>query len=171
MATTNSTNSTCVFDTAFQRVTDPNFNWTEARNEYNDPWRSRTSALSDLFRTRVGEKQFVSFPGCFYLGPVNADRVKECEEGGGMAVLTSYAHHIVDADVWFCALRGGNGESASQDLPPPTDDDLFHMKGLITGPEPLTCNLPSKNAAAPRAALSHWLPLLAVGLTSVVALS
>lgn len=171
MATTNSTNSTCVFDEAFHRVTDPNYNWTQARHEYMDSSQGRTSALKDLFTTRLGDTQYSTNPGCFYLGTATADKVKQCEDGGGMAVITSYTHHIMDADVWFCALRGWSGKVGSQAPSPLTDDDLFHMKGFIKGPEPLTCNMPSQNSAVPRAALSRWLPLLAVGLTSVVALS
>lgn len=168
MASSNSTNSTCVYDTAFHRNTDPNYNWTQAWDTYRDVSYSNENALQGLFSTKSGNAQ-LAIPGCFYLGTLNETKVQQCEKGGGMAVLTSYTDHIMDADVWFCALRGRTIKF--QDTPlTPTDDDLMQMRTNITGPEPITCNLPSRNAASPRMTLSHWLLILIVGLTSIMGL-
>lgn len=170
MATSNSTNATCVFDVTFHRVMDPNYNWTQARQEYTDGWSDNTHQLRKLFSARVGNSEF-AIPGCFYLGTVDSTKVQECENGGGMAVLSSYTHEIVDADVWFCALRNPDVKAASSAPKPPTDDEIRSMQNNITSGPALTCNLPSRNAASHRHSISSWLPLLAVGLTSLVALS
>lgn len=171
MPTSNSTNianstSTCAYDAVYARVTDPAYNWTSAWDQYRDGWSGRTSALTALFKTRVGD-QWVGLPGCFYLGVLDETKVEECEKGGGMAVVTTRTKDIVDVDVWYCALP-----SNSPILPAPsrlTDDNFYQMRYNVSQ-DPITCIMPSQNAAAPRAALSHWAPLIAVGLASMVAL-
>lgn len=171
MSMSNSTNianstSTCAYDAVYARVTDPAYNWTSAWYQYRDGWSGRTSALRSLFRTRVGD-QSLALPGCFYIGVLDETDVEECEKGGGMAVVTTRTREILDVDVWFCALPG---DSQLLHAPsPPTDDDFYRMRYNVSH-DPITCIMPSQNAAAPRAALSHWVPLIAVGLASMVAL-
>lgn len=166
----NSTNATatCPYDSVFERVTDPAYNWTAAWDYYHDEWAGRQHALSNLFRTRVGDK-WIGIPGCWYLGVLDNDKAKECEKGGGMAVVTTRSKDIADTDVWYCALPG-----TSDLVPAPnpiTDDDFYRMRFNVSQ-QPITCIRPDQNNsdAPPRAMLSHWLPFVAVALTSAVAL-
>lgn len=165
MAYMNSTNSTCVFDNALHRVTDPSYNWTRANEEYRDG--ARNEALARLLATSVG-KSAVRLPGCFYLGTMDETAVQECEKGGGMALLISITKRLLDADVWFCGIPG---ESALIQAPnPATDTDLNKIQMYVPG-NPIICNLPSQNAASHRASFSQWMPLIAIGITSLVVLS
>lgn len=170
MAASTSSNATCVFDDTFHRVTDPNYNWTRARDEYTDGWSDKTAQLRRLFSVRVGDSE-VSIPGCFYLGTLNSTKAKERENGGGSAVLSTQTHEIADADVWFCALRNQVVKAADSAPKPPTDEDIRYMQNNISSRPALTCNMPSKNSALYGRSFLSWLPLLSVAITSLVALS
>lgn len=166
---TNNATATCPYDSVFERVANPDtYNWTSAWDQYHDEWTGRTHALGNLFRTRVGDK-WIGLPGCWYLGVLDNERAKKCEEGGGMAVVATRSKDIVDADVWYCGIPGTSDQVPA---PNPISDDYFSLMKSNVSENPLICNRPDQNESdAPhRAVLSHWLPLLAVALTSAVAL-
>lgn len=159
----NSTNSTCVLDTAFHTVTDPSYNWTKAGDDYED--LGDLNVLEQLFAVRVGNS-WTRVPGCFYLGTLNETKVKRCEDGGGVAIISSRTKQVSDADVWFCGLPGTSGQFPAPN--PLTDEDLNKMMRSVGIRQPITCNMPSRNAASPRAPLPVWIPVFAVVLTSIV---
>lgn len=165
MTTSNSTSTTCALDAAFHTVNNPSYNWTKAWDDYRDAWTGDKNVLEQLFAVRVGDK-WTSIPGCSYLGTLNETKVKRCEDGGGMAVITSRTKHVSDADVWFCGVPGTSGKLPAPN--PPTDDDLNELRHSVGGPEPITCLMPSRNTASHRAPLSGWIPMIAIVLASLM---
>lgn len=158
-------NETCPLESAFQAV-NSSYNWTHAYKTY-DQYTADIDTKDQLevlllVNANPG-RDFGSTPGCFFLGTLNRTKVEQCESVGGMAIVNSRTKKAIDADVWFCGLPGNGYERSG---PRPDSSLVMDIKRRVDDVL-ITCVSPPSSAAL-RPAWS-WIPMLAVGLSSLVA--